>query len=171
MVDDVGEMDLCRDVSLVGWLGELRESIDGADGGDVEAGTEARYSAPALGMLLTLPTRFLLLRRVCVGDRVPLRSSSVRVRWRGAVPYVPSSQMLVFDGRRAVPFLVEPVLLDVRASIPVSPEPFCADGKLLDSRSFCNLRLCFEDRTPGTEGPVRAAGPPTMVVVVVPSIG
>lgn len=50
--------------------------------------------------------------------------------------------------------------------------PFCCVlRRLRTSRSFCNLRACLECLTPGAEGPDSAAGPPMMVVVVLPSIG
>lgn len=46
---DMGDIDLRPAVSEGACTGEPMEAIEGAEGGDVEAGTLARYSAPELG--------------------------------------------------------------------------------------------------------------------------
>jgi hypothetical protein len=67
--EEVGESDRRPLVSSMECPGELSEKTEGAVGGDVDAGTEARYSAPPLGTLFTLPTLLRLLRNACVGER------------------------------------------------------------------------------------------------------
>ena len=78
---DIGEIDLLPAKSDGACTGEPMDAIDGAEGGDVEAGTLARYSAPELGeLMLAILLRFFV--SMLVGDRSLLRSSSVRVRGR-----------------------------------------------------------------------------------------
>lgn len=112
-VEDDGDDDLLA-LSPGDCIGELSESIDGAVGSAVVAGTEAKYSAPELGMFVTLPTRSLLLLNVCVGDRSSPRSSKVRVRCRGTA--VAAAAAALYDCSRGdqEPLLEWPFLLELR---------------------------------------------------------
>jgi hypothetical protein len=77
--DDALEVDLRPAASSAACTGGPNELIEGADGGAIDAGTDARYSAPCT---LTLPPLLLFLAWVSVGERSLLDSSSVLVRCR-----------------------------------------------------------------------------------------
>ena len=64
---------------------EYIDRTDGADGEDIAAGTEAKYSAPELGATGTFmpPNALLLLARSSLEDLSLRSSSSVLVRGRG----------------------------------------------------------------------------------------
>ena len=161
-----GEVDLLPAVS--GML-----AMEGADGGDVEAGTLARYSAPALGELM-LAMRCRLLASTLAGDRSLLRSSSVRVRGRDEL----GEEAILDAVSLPLPPPITPLREELRASIPATDEPLRLLGGLCEailaclsqslllpllplfapaSRSLTDLLLL---------GPLAAAAPPTMVVVV-----
>lgn len=92
VLEDKGEMDRgpCG-VCVRDSTGELKDETEGADGISVDAGTDARYSAPPwyagddVGDC-TLPTRFLLLDMIEGSEPSRLCCSSVRVRGRYAFP-------------------------------------------------------------------------------------
>jgi hypothetical protein len=69
------------------------------------------------------------------------------------------------------PLLDPALLLELLASILLKPEDPFWPGGLRASRSFTSRLLCFEERSPGAEGALSAAGPPMIVVVVVPRMG
>lgn len=122
--------------------------IDGAEGGDVDAGTLARYSAPELGeLMLAILLRFFV--SMLVGDRSRRRSSSVRVRGRDEL----EDEDMVYAASLPLS-LARPLLREVLrpTSIPATDEP-CR----LPSLSLINLLLPDE---------LLAAAPPVMVVVV-----
>ena len=141
-LDDAREVDLRPVASSTACTGELKELIDGAVGGDVDAGTDARYSAP---LTFTDPTR-ARLAATSTGERSRL-SSNVLVRGRALL--VASLSPIDATCTRC-PLLEFPLgLLLVRASIPDTLDPCRLLGGLCEanlaslsnSRSFCSFLL------------------------------
>jgi len=144
--------------------GDPTEEIDGADGGDVAADTDARYSVPwYMGDdgLCTLPIRFLLLSSA-LGER-SLRpvSSNVLVRGRTLL----CASLVAVKPGACRPLL----LLLLRLSIPTGRVPFRLLGGLI-----CPLRASRSNSFSLTMRLLllggllvgRDAAPPVIVVVV-----
>ena len=96
MLDDTGEIDRWPAISPGDCTDEPKDFIDGAAGGEVDAGTEARYSAPGLGMS-RLPILVLLLLNALLDERSLRLSSSVFVLGREGLY---ASLSLANDGAR-----------------------------------------------------------------------